>query len=62
MKNQERFVCIYKQGKAKNMEIWVDTQTGVNYVYIHQGFAAGFCPMLDTDGKPVVSKEYIRKN
>lgn len=56
MKNQERFVIKYKQGKAKSVEILVDTQTGVNYVFVHQGFAAGLSPLLDSDGKPVVSK------
>lgn len=61
MKDQERFVCIYKQGKAKRTEIWVDTRTGVNYVFLRQGLAAGMSPMLDSEGKPVISKEYIRK-
>ena len=60
MKNNERFVCTFTQGSAKGVQIWVDTQTGVNYIYFHQGFAAGFCPLLDANGKPVISKEYIK--
>ena len=29
----ERFKKIYQQGKIDVVEIWVDTQTGVNYVF-----------------------------
>lgn len=61
MKNNDRFICIEKQGTAKSVEVWVDTQTGVNYMFLHQGFAAGLSPLLDADGKPVVSTEYIRR-
>ena len=30
----ERFKKIYQQGTIDVMEIWVDTQTGVNYVFL----------------------------
>lgn len=30
----ERFKKIFQQGKIDVVEIWVDTQTGVNYVFI----------------------------
>ena len=38
-----------------SIEIWVDTQTGVNYVFRQSGYAGGLTPLLDRDGKPVVS-------
>lgn len=37
------------------MEIWVDKETGVNYVFHASGYAGGMTPLLDEDGKPVVS-------
>lgn len=52
----ERFKKIYQQGIVDVVEIWVDTQTGVNYVFHRNGNAAGFTPLLDKDGKPIVSQ------
>lgn len=52
----ERFEKIYQQGTIEVIEIWVDTQTGVNYVFRRSGTAGGFSPLLDKDGKPVVSQ------
>lgn len=37
------------------MEIWVDRETGVNYVFRASGYAGGLTPLLDREGKPVVS-------
>ena len=51
-----RFQKGYSQGTIDVMEIWVDTETGVNYVFHRNGNAAGFTPLLDREGKPVVSR------
>ena len=32
-KNKKRFVRTYSQGVVSTTEIWVDTQTGVNYLF-----------------------------
>ena len=48
---------VYQQGTIDVVEIWVDTETGVNYVFHRNGNAAGFTPLLDKDGKPVVTKQ-----
>ena len=40
-------------------EIRADTETGVNYVFHRNGNAAGFTPLLDKDGKPVVTKQEL---
>lgn len=37
------------------IEIWVDTETGVNYVFRLSGYAGGLTPLLDKDGKPIVT-------
>lgn len=55
MFNDERFVKIYKQGTVSLIEIWVDKVTGVNYLYRRDGYSGGLTPLLDKDGKPVIS-------
>lgn len=55
MADNERFVKIYSQGKVNVIEIWVDKETGVNYVFRVSGYAGGFTPLLDDEGKVVIS-------
>ena len=55
MAKAERFEKIFSQGAFSTMEIWVDKETGVNYLYRQSGYAGGLTPLLDRDGKPVVS-------
>ena len=50
-----RFEKIYSQGQLECFEIWVDKQTGVNYLDHAAGYGAGLTPLLDRDGKPVIS-------
>lgn len=54
-KQDERFIKVYEQGMLNCMEIWVDRETGVNYLFHFNGNAAGLTPLLDSDGKPVVT-------
>ena len=52
----KRFVRIYHDsGFSAANEIWVDTKTGVNYFYHISGYSGGLTPLLDRDGKPVIS-------
>lgn len=51
-----RFKKVYSQGTLDVVEIWVDTETGVNYVFHKNGYAAGLTVLLDEEGKPVVTK------
>ncbi|MBQ4284398.1 MAG: xylan 1,4-beta-xylosidase [Lachnospira sp.] len=55
MAKNDRFEKVYSQGKLSVIEIWVDKVTGVNYVFHESGYAGGLCPLLDKDGKPVVT-------
>ena len=59
----ERFITAYSKrvGLVLN-EIVLDTQTGVNYLFHKNGHSAGLSPLLDSDGKVVVSKEYINNS
>lgn len=52
----ERFQKIYQQGVVDVMEIWVDIQTGVQYLFHRNGNASGLTPLLDEEGKPIVSR------
>ena len=58
MAKDERFEKVYSQGFVDVMEIWIDKETGVNYLFHRDGNAAGFTPLLDRDGKPVISPVY----
>ena len=55
MAKYERFEKVYSQGTLTTTEIWVDKETGVNYVFHRDGYAGGMTPLLDQYGKPVVS-------
>ena len=34
----------------------VDKETGVNYLFVARGYGAGLTPLLDKDGKVIVTK------
>ena len=53
-KKEKRFVKTYSQGLSE-IEIWVDKQTGVNYVCKSSGYGAGLTPLLDSQGKPIIT-------
>lgn len=54
-KKPERFEKIYTQGTLSGMEIWVDKETGVHYVFSYNGYAGGLTVLLDADGRPVIT-------
>ena len=58
MAKDERFEKVYSQGVVTVTEIWVDKETGVNYLYHGAGYGGGLTPLLDRDGKPVISPVY----
>lgn len=56
MAKDKRFIRTYSQNSFQgNMEIWVDKETGVNYLYHAAGYSGGLTPLLDREGKPVVT-------
>lgn len=54
MAKDNRFEKVYSQSLG-GTEIWVDKETGVNYLFHASGYAGGLTPLLDRDGKPVIS-------
>ena len=51
----DRFEKVYSQGMMTVIEIWVDKETGVNYIFHASGSAGGLTVLVDKDGKPVVT-------
>ena len=51
----KRFEKIYTQGVATVTEIWVDQVTGVHYLFHQSGNAGGLTPLLDREGRPVIT-------
>lgn len=50
-----RFEVIQEEGNSFTVKrrIFLDTVTGVQYLYISEGYSGGLCPLLGPDGKPM---------
>ena len=59
MMDKKRFEVAYQEGNGFSYlrVILVDKETGVNYLFVQSGYAGGLTPLLDSDGKPVVTKK-----
>ena len=55
MAKEKRFIKIWSDGALGSNEIWVDSKTGVNYLYHNAGYGGGLTVLLDKDGKPVIT-------
>lgn len=56
MAKENRFEVILTEGSgltAPVRKILRDTVTGVQYLFVQDGYAGGLTPLLDKDGKPV---------
>ena len=57
-KKEDRFIktVVDNGGFSDNyMAIYVDRQTGVNYLFTQAGYAGGLCVLVDREGKPIVT-------
>ncbi len=56
---ESRFVEVLSEGSMMSTQrtILVDKKTGVNYLWVHDGYAGGLTVMLDADGKPIVTPQ-----
>ena len=56
----DRFEAVYEQEdgilSVETKKILVDKVTGVNYLFIKAGYGGGLTPLLDENGKPIVTK------
>ena len=53
-KRKDRFKNTYWQHSSK-FSVWVDSETGVNYLCLADAAAIGLTVLVDKDGKPVVT-------
>ena len=59
MENENRFETKLIEGSVfkKQYYIIVDKETGVNYLFVKDGYGAGLTALLDSNGNPVIDKE-----
>ena len=56
-KKDARFTKVLEEGcLLGGSEIWVDTQTGVQYLLHYNGNAAGLTVLVDAEGKPLLDR------
>ena len=55
-KKEKRFVrtSVESTGFEEN-SVWMDRETGVNYLWHSTGHAGGMTPLLDREGKPIIT-------
>ena len=56
-RDENRFEQIYSQGFSNITQIWVDKQTGVQYLYHAVGNSGGLTLLVDADGKPLLYRK-----
>ena len=57
-KENERFVKVLDEsGIITCSEVWVDTQTGVQYLYHCAGNSGGMTLLVDAEGKPLLYRK-----
>lgn len=57
MSKKDRFEVIYQEtGLKSEKTILVDKETGINYLFVANGFGGGLTPLLDKNGKPIITK------
>lgn len=52
-KEESRITKVYEDGEQR-IFIYVDNETGVQYLYKYFGYGAGLTVLLDADGKPLL--------
>lgn len=56
MARDDRFEIILSEGNgltSPTRKVLLDTATGVQYLFVQDGYAGGLTPLLDRDGKPL---------
>lgn len=58
MKKDKRFEIVYQERCFTGEKtIYVDKETGAHYLFVSSGYGGGLTPLLDAEGKPIVTKE-----
>ena len=62
MAKEKRFTKVYAQGALGGLEIYVDTETSVQYLFIQSGYGGGLTVLVDQEGKPLLYKPDRQKS
>ncbi len=56
-KKEKRFVRVFNEYSTcdTRTDIFIDKETGINYLLMRNGYSSTITPLLDTEGKPIVS-------
>ncbi len=55
---EKRFIVTERHSgglSSPYVQVLVDKNTGVNYIFASSGYAGGLTPLLDREGKPVIT-------
>lgn len=59
-KHEHRFQLIHKEGSSLTdggqKQLIVDKETGVTYLVVNSGYGEGITPLLNADGKPIITR------
>jgi len=63
MNKEKRFAVIHKErhGIIGNVVILIDKQTGIQYLFVREGYAGGLTPLLNKDGEAESTSD-LKKN
>ena len=56
MAKNERFQIIHQEGNGLSKPqcmVLMDSATGVQYLFVQNGYAGGLCPLVDREGGPL---------
>ncbi|MDR3085519.1 MAG: DUF6440 family protein [Christensenellaceae bacterium] len=54
-KKEQRFVKAHTQNRG-TVVVYADRATGVNYLVVNSGYGVAVTPLIDKDGKPLVTE------
>lgn len=59
-KKEQRFIKVHDESVSFGISatIFVDKKTGVNYLMTQSGYAGGLTPLLDREGKPIITSTF----
>ena len=52
----KRFEVESSEGMLKKYKVIIDKETGVNYLYVSNGTSGGLTVLIDSAGKPIITK------
>ena len=59
MNKEKRFEIVTKESSGLGtqvVQVIVDKETGVNYLFVEMGYSGGLTVLVDENGKPIVTK------